>query len=201
MLVINRQPTTDGQDEFNVESKLMVVSYQLSTDNYQLILITINNQPTTNMKIAVFPGSFDPITLGHYDIVERAAPLFDKIIIAIGKNSQKKYMFSLEQREAFIRKTFENFPNVEVDSFEGLTIDYCRSKNVNFILRGLRNPADFEFEKAIAQTNRTLTQENKIETIFLLTSAGKSFISSSIVREIINFGGDYTLLVPDAVRI
>lgn len=199
MLVINRQPTTDGQDKFNVENKLMIVSYQLSTNNYQLILITNNRQP--NMKIAVFPGSFDPITLGHYDIVERAAPLFDKIIIAIGKNSQKKYMFSLEQREAFIRKTFENFPNVEVDSFEGLTIDYCRSKNVNFILRGLRNPADFEFEKAIAQTNRTLTQENKIETIFLLTSAGKSFISSSIVREIINFNGNYELLVPDAVRI
>lgn len=153
------------------------------------------------MRIAVFPGSFDPITLGHYDIVERAAPLFDKIIIAIGQNSQKKYMFSLEQRKDFIRKTFEKFPNVEVDSFEGLTIDYCRSKNVNFILRGLRNPADFEFEKAIAQTNRELTQNNKIETIFLLTSAGKSFISSSIVREIISFGGNYKLLVPDAVRV
>ena len=153
------------------------------------------------MRIAVFPGSFDPITLGHYDIVERATPLFDKIIIAIGQNSQKKYMFSLEQRKEFIRKTFENFPNVEVDSFEGLTIDYCRSRNVNFILRGLRNPADFEFEKAIAQTNRTLTHDNKIETIFLLTSAGKSFISSSIVREIISFKGNYELLVPDAVRV
>ncbi len=153
------------------------------------------------MRIAVFPGSFDPITLGHYDIVERAAPLFDKIIIAIGQNSQKNYMFSLEQRKEFIRKTFENFPNVEVDSFEGLTIDYCRSKGVNFILRGLRYPADFEFEKAIAQTNRELTKDNKIETIFLLTSSGKSFISSSIVREIISFGGNYQLLVPDSVRV
>lgn len=153
------------------------------------------------MKIAVFPGSFDPITLGHYDIIERAVPLFDKIIIAIGQNSQKKYMFSLEQRKEFIKKTFEKFPNVEVDHFEGLTIDYCRSKNVNFIIRGLRNPADFEFEKAIAQTNRLLTHDNKIETIFLLTSAGKSYISSSIVREIITFGGDYTLMVPDAVRV
>ncbi|AZI19697.1 pantetheine-phosphate adenylyltransferase [Chryseobacterium taklimakanense] len=153
------------------------------------------------MRIAVFPGSFDPITLGHYDIVERAYPLFDKIIIAIGQNSQKKYMFSLEQRKEFIKQTFKDFPNVEVDSFEGLTIDYCRSKNVNFILRGLRNPADFEFEKAIAQTNRTLTHDNKIETIFLLTSAGKSFISSSIVREIINFKGNYELMVPDAVRV
>ena len=153
------------------------------------------------MRVAVFPGSFDPITLGHYDIVERAAPLFDKIIIAIGKNSQKKYMFSLEERMEFIKKTFEKFPNVEVDHFEGLTIDYCHSKNVNFILRGLRNPADFEFEKAIAQTNRELTQQNKIETIFLLTSASKSFISSSIVREIITFGGNYELLVPDTVRV
>lgn len=153
------------------------------------------------MRIAVFPGSFDPITLGHYDIVERATPLFDKIIIAIGQNSQKKYMFSLEQRKEFIQKTFKDFPNVEVDSFEGLTIDYCQSKKVNFILRGLRNPADFEFEKAIAQTNRTLTHDNKIETIFLLTSAGKSFISSSIVREIICFKGHYELLVPDSVRV
>ena len=153
------------------------------------------------MRIAVFPGSFDPITLGHYDIVERASPLFDKIIIAIGKNSQKKYMFSLEQRKEFIRNTFKDFPNVEVDDFEGLTVDYCKSKGVNFILRGLRNPADFEFEKAIAQTNRALTRENVIETIFLLTSSGKSFISSSIVREIITHGGEYELLVPDAVRV
>ena len=153
------------------------------------------------MRIAVFPGSFDPITLGHFDIVERAYPLFDKIIIAIGQNSQKKYMFSLEQRMDFIKRTFKDFPNIEVEHFEGLTIDYCRSKNVNFILRGLRNPADFEFEKAIAQTNRELTQENKVETIFLLTSAGKSFISSSIVREIITFNGNYELLVPEAVRV
>lgn len=153
------------------------------------------------MKTAVFPGSFDPITLGHYDIVERAVPLFDKIIIAIGQNSQKNYMFSLEQRMEFIKKTFKDFPNVEVDHFKGLTIDYCRSKDVKFILRGLRNPADFEFEKAIAQTNRTLTQDNKIETIFLLTSSGKSFISSSIVREIISFNGHYQILVPDSVRV
>lgn len=152
------------------------------------------------MRIAVFPGSFDPITLGHYDIVERAAPLFDKIIIAIGKNSQKSYMFSLEKRKEFILKTFEDFQNVEVDDFEGLTVDYCLNKGADFILRGLRNPADFEFEKAIAHTNRTLSHK-KLETVFLLTSSGKSFISSSIVREIISFGGDYQLLVPDAVRV
>ena len=152
------------------------------------------------MKIAVFPGSFDPITLGHYDIVERAAPLFDKIIIAIGQNSQKKYMFPLEKRMDFIRKATEHFDNVEVDFFEGLTVDYCLEKNAQFIIRGLRNPADFEFEKAIAHTNRTLAHK-KLETVFLLTSSGKSFISSSIVREIITHKGEYELLVPDAVRV
>ena len=97
--------------------------------------------------------------------------------------------------------TFKDFPNVEIDSFEGLTVDYCRKRNVNFIIRGLRNPADFEFEKAIVHINRTLTLENKIETIFLLTSSAKSFISSSSVREIISLGGDYTLFVPDVVRV
>ena len=152
------------------------------------------------MKIAVFPGSFDPITLGHYDIIERAVPLFDKLIIAIGQNSDKKYMFPLEKRIEFIKKSVAHFKNVEVDFYEGLTIDYCLKNDAKFILRGLRNPADFEFEKAITHTNRTLARK-KIEIVFLLTSSGKSFISSSIVREIIRHNGDYTLLVPDAVRV
>ncbi len=152
------------------------------------------------MKIAVFPGSFDPITLGHLDIIERAAPLFDKLIIAIGQNSQKKYMFPLEKRIEFLKKSTEEFSNVEVDHFEGLTVDYCLEKDAQYILRGLRNPADFEFEKAIAHTNRTLAHK-KLETVFLLTSSGKSFISSSIVREIITHHGEYELLVPDAVRV
>lgn len=151
-------------------------------------------------RIAVFPGSFDPITLGHLDIIERAVPLFDKLIIAIGQNSQKNYMFPLEKRKEFIQKAVEHFDNVEVDHFEGLTIDFCQEKNAHFLLRGLRNPADFEFEKAIAHTNRTLAHK-KIETVFLLTSSGKSFISSSIVREIITHGGEYELLVPASVRI
>ena len=145
------------------------------------------------MKIAVFPGSFDPITLGHYDIIERAVPLFDKLIIAIGQNSKKNYMFPLEKRIEFIQKSVEHFPNVEVDYYEGLTVDYCAKKNAQYILRGLRNPADFEFEKAITHTN--------LETVFLLTSSGKSFISSSIVREIIAHNGDYSLLVPEAVTL
>ena len=151
-------------------------------------------------RIAVFPGSFDPITLGHLDIIERAVPLFDKIIVAIGTNSSKHYMFSEEQRKKFIEQSVAKFPNVEVDVYEGLTVDYCIEKKAQFILRGLRNPADFEFEKAIAHTNRAITKKD-IETIFLLTSSGKAYISSSIVRDVMRNGGNYTILVPDAVRI
>lgn len=151
-------------------------------------------------RIAVFPGSFDPITLGHYDIIERAVPLFDKIIVAIGQNAQKKYMFSQEQRKKWIEDSFRKFENVEVDTYEGLTVDYCKKKKARFILRGLRNPADFEFEKAIAHTNRAITRRN-IETVFLLTSSGKSYISSSIVRDVIRNGGNYEILVPAEVRI
>ena len=153
------------------------------------------------MKRALFPGSFDPITLGHFDIIKRGVKLFDEVVVAIGINADKKYMFSLEQRQHFIEETFKNEPKVKVMTYEGLTIDFCKKIDAQFILRGLRNPADFEFEKAIAQTNRELTKDNKIETIFLLTSSGKSFISSSIVREIITFGGNYEILVPEAVRV
>jgi len=150
-------------------------------------------------RIAVFPGSFDPITIGHIDIIERAVPLFDKIIVAIGTNSSKNYMFSLEERKEFIAQAVAKYGNVEVDVYEGLTVDYCREKNARFILRGLRNPADFEFEKAIAHTNRAITNHD-IETIFLLTSSGKAYISSSIVRDVMRHGGNYTILVPDVVR-
>ncbi|MFN2262176.1 MAG: pantetheine-phosphate adenylyltransferase [Psychroflexus sp.] len=149
------------------------------------------------MKRAVFPGSFDPVTIGHYDIIMRGLTLFDEIILAIGVNADKKYMFTLEERKQFLEKTFENQPKIIVDTYQGLTVDYCKAKKANFILRGLRNPADFEFEKAIAHTNRKL---KKIETVFLLTSSGKSYISSSIVRDVIRNNGDYTSLVPNAVR-
>jgi len=151
-------------------------------------------------RIAVFPGSFDPITMGHLDIIERAVPLFDKIIVAIGQNAQKKYMFSLKQRKSWIEESLSKFPNIEVETYEGLTVEYCQKKNARFILRGLRNPADFEFEKAIAHTNRAITNRN-IETVFLLTSSGKSYISSSIVRDVIRNGGNYEILVPAEVRI
>ena len=150
------------------------------------------------MKSAVFPGSFDPITLGHIDIIERSIPLFDKIIIAVGSNSQKKYMFSIEKRIAFIKEAFSGYQSSSVMQYDGMTIDLCKKIQVDFIIRGLRNPADFEFEKAIAHTNRALSG---IETVFLLTAAKTSFISSSIVREIISNEGDYTQLVPDSVRI
>ncbi|WP_291122077.1 pantetheine-phosphate adenylyltransferase [Empedobacter sp. UBA7620] len=151
-------------------------------------------------RVAVFPGSFDPITLGHLDIIERAVPLFDKIIVAIGTNSSKNYMFSLEQRIKFIEDSVATFENVEVMAYKGLTVDFCDEVNAQFILRGLRNPADFEFEKAIAHTNRAITNHN-IETIFLLTSSGKAYISSSIVRDVMRNGGKYEILVPDVVRI
>jgi pantetheine-phosphate adenylyltransferase len=150
------------------------------------------------MRKAIFPGSFDPITLGHQDIINRALPLFDEIVIAIGVNADKKYMFSLEERKRFIEETFKNEPKISVITYEGLTIDLCQKINANFILRGLRNPADFEFEKAIAHTNRRLS---KIETVFLLTAAKTSYISSSIVRDVIRNHGEYELLVPEAVRV
>ncbi len=150
------------------------------------------------MKRAIFPGSFDPITLGHEDIITRAVSLFDEVIVAIGINAEKKYMFSLEERMQFIKDSFANEPRVTVVSYEGLTVDFCKKNNVKFILRGLRNPADFEFEKAIAHTNRDLAP---IETVFLLTAAKTSYIASSIVRDVIRNHGDYTKLVPKSVRV
>jgi len=149
-------------------------------------------------KIAVFPGSFDPITLGHFDLIKRSIPLFDKIIVAIGVNADKKYMFSLEDRKRFIEESFADEPSISVVVYKGLTIDLCKKMKAKFILRGLRNPADFEFEKAIAHTNRKLS---KIETVFLLTASNTSYISSSIVRDVLRNGGEYELLVPPAVRI
>lgn len=148
------------------------------------------------MKKAVFPGSFDPITLGHVDILNRALPLFDEIVIALGVNSEKKYMFSLEQRRSFVEKCFPNNKKITLDNYSGLTVDFCKKNQAEFILRGLRNPADFEFEKAIAINNRKIAN---IETVFLLTSPETSFISSSIVRDILKNGGDATSLLPEGL--
>jgi len=150
------------------------------------------------MKRALFPGSFDPLTSGHYDIIKRGVTLFDEVVVAIGVNSSKKYMFTLKERMDFIKESFKDEPKIKVVSYKGLTVDFCQELGIEFILRGLRNPADFEFEKAIAHTNRDLAP---IETVFLLTAASTSYISSSIVREVIRNNGDYTKLVPNSVRV
>ncbi|MEY2970287.1 MAG: hypothetical protein RLZZ599_660 [Bacteroidota bacterium] len=149
-------------------------------------------------RVALFPGSFDPITLGHVDIIERAVPLFDEIRIAVGTNSAKNYLFSLEQRVQWIKETFAHEPKITVITYEGLTVDFAQTQGVQFLLRGLRNPADFEFEKAIAQANREMVPN--LETVFLLTSARYAYISSSIVREVFNHGGDFKKFVPNTVR-
>jgi len=149
------------------------------------------------MRRALFPGSFDPITKGHEDIIIRGLNLFDEIVIGVGINSEKKYMFSSEKRINFIKNLFIKSNKISVTSYEGLTVNFCKTINANYILRGLRNPGDFEFEKAIAHTNRKLSG---IETVFLLTSVETSFISSGIVREIILNNGDYRSLVPNSVK-
>ena len=148
------------------------------------------------MKKAVFPGSFDPITVGHLDIVKRGIKIFDEIIIAIGDNTDKKYMFSKEKRVEFVERTFSDYDKVKIESYNGLTVDFCKKNNIEFMIRGLRNPADFEFEKSIALTNREITG---IETIFFLTSPENSFISSSIVRDLIINRGDYKLFIPKGI--
>ena len=145
---------------------------------------------------AVFPGSFDPITLGHVDIVERALPLFDEIIVAIGINANKKYMWSLEQRMEFLKSTFANEPKIRVSSYEGLTANFCKEQGAEFILRGLRNPLDFSYEKTISQSNLRVAD---IESVFLISSPGTSHISSTIVRDIARNGGDFSMFVPDGI--
>jgi pantetheine-phosphate adenylyltransferase len=150
------------------------------------------------MKTAIFPGSFDPITLGHQDIIEKSLNLFDNVIIGVGQNNEKKYMFSAEQRRDFVEKTFQSIDNIEVKIYEGLTVDFCKKNNANYIIRGLRNVSDFEFEKTIALTNRRLSG---IETVFFLTSAKNSYISSGIVRELIINNGDYSLLIPKGLNL
>ncbi len=149
-------------------------------------------------KIAVFPGSFDPTTIGHVDIISRALPLFDQIIIGIGINSQKKYLFPLEKRMEWLKKIYEFEPRVSVESYTGLTIKFCETHEVQFILRGIRSAGDFEFEKAVAQTNRVLSRN--IETIFILANPSLSSVSSSIVRDVIVNGGDAKSFIPEEIE-
>jgi len=150
-------------------------------------------------RIAIFPGSFDPITKGHENIILRASQLFDKIIVAVGNNSDKNSFFTLEQRVEFIKQTFVTKSGIEVDTYDGLTVEYCKKMNARFILRGLRSSLDFEYEKSISQLNRNLAGD--IDTVFLITAPEFAAISSTIVREILANKGDVTPFIPDNVSL
>jgi pantetheine-phosphate adenylyltransferase len=149
--------------------------------------------------IAVFPGSFDPFTLGHESIVRRVLPLFDQVIVGIGINSHKNYYFTLEKRKEWIAKVFADEKKVSVQTFSGLTINFCRKVNAKFIVRGLRTTTDLEFEKAIAQMNKTMA--NEIETLFILPTPELSAINSTIIRDIVRNGGDASSFVPAAIDL
>jgi len=148
-------------------------------------------------SICLFPGTFDPLTLGHVDIIDRAIPLFDKIIVGIGLNTSKAPMFSAEQRLQWINEIYKNQPKVEGGIYEGLTINYCKKIEARFILRGIRYMSDFEYEKTIADANRTL--DKSIETIFLTCEPKYTSVASTIVRDIIRNGGDSSHFLPDVV--
>jgi pantetheine-phosphate adenylyltransferase len=150
-------------------------------------------------KIAVFPGSFDPITIGHVDLIKRAIPLFDKIYIAIGVNSQKVALFDLETRMKWLKEVFKDEPKIHVDTFEKLTVNYCEKINAKYIIRGLRNASDFDYEKTISQLNHMIG--NGVETVFLISQPNFGHISSTIVREIIKGGGDPSLFIPKEIKI
>ena len=145
------------------------------------------------MKKAIFPGSFDPFTNGHKDIVDQALNVFDEIIIAVGKNSSKSYMFSLKERISFIRKSFKTNSKVTIESYSDLTINFCESQNINFLVRGLRNINDFVFEKDTKDIQETFSS---IKTIYFISGKNFSYVSSTLVRDLIKFGGKYDHLLP-----
>ena len=149
------------------------------------------------IRSALFPGTFDPITIGHLDIIQRALPLFDRLIIGIGRNANKSAMFSEEQRLRWIKEIYNNNPNVEAVVYEGLTVDCCKRVNANFILRGIRYVNDFEYEKAIADMNRSM--DNHIETVFLTCLPQFTSVASTLVRDVIRNGGDASQFLPDLV--
>lgn len=146
------------------------------------------------MKTALFPGSFDPITIAHVDILKRSLPLFDKVVIGIGLNSSKQGFLSAEKREEIVKTIFTDYPNIEVQLYEGLTVDFCRKINAQYMIRGVRSVADFEYEKAIAQINQTMMPE--VETIIILSKPEYSAISSTIVRDILRYHGDISKFLP-----
>ncbi len=149
-------------------------------------------------NIAVFPGTFDPITVGHEDIINRASPLFDEIIVAIGINTKKTTLFPIETRIEWIKKTFVSNPKITIQSYEGLTVDFCKKNNAKFLIRGLRNGSDFDYESHIAQLNKALW--NDIETIFITSSPELSYISSTLVRDLIIHQADYQRYLPEGIR-
>jgi pantetheine-phosphate adenylyltransferase len=153
----------------------------------------------TNKRIALFPGSFDPITKGHEALVLRAIPLFDEVIVSVGVNAVKQCMFTLEQRLEFISATFKAYPSVKVTTYQGLTINYAAQIGANTILRGLRNSTDFDYEKSIAQMNKAINTH--VDTIFLITDPELAAISSTILRELIKGGADVKPFLPLAVTL
>lgn len=174
----------------------LMKEYELNSIIFECIFRVLNL--FISMRIAVFPGSFDPITIGHVDIIYKALPLFDKFIIAIGINTQKKSLFSLEQREEWIKEVFKNEPKIIVDHFEGLTADYARKISAHYLVRGLRNGSDFDYEKTISQVNKVLNKD--LETMFFISSPEVAHISSTVVREIISGGGDASSFIPKAIK-
>ena len=150
------------------------------------------------MKIAIFPGSFDPITIGHIDLIERSSKLFDKVVIAIGQNSQKNYVFSMEQRMLWIEKVAAKYDNIVVSSYKGLTVNFAKTEKAGYLVRGLRNASDFDYEKTISQLNNIIGEG--LETVFFIAHPGMSHISSTIVREIIKGKGNVSQFVPDFIN-
>ncbi len=148
-------------------------------------------------RICLFPGTFDPVTLGHTDIINRALPLFDRIVVGIGVNSSKSPMFSAEQRMQWFQEIYKDEPKVESVTFEGLTVDYCKTIGAKFILRGIRFVSDFEYEKSIADANRTMDKD--IETVFLTGEPKYTSVASTIVRDILKNGGNASPFLPEAV--
>jgi pantetheine-phosphate adenylyltransferase len=150
------------------------------------------------MKTALYPGSFDPVTLGHLDIIQRASQMFDTVIVAVMCNSAKTPLFTLDERVKMIKESVKDLDNVIIESFDGLLINYCREKNIHIVIRGLRAITDFEYELQIAQTNKELSH-NQVDTVFLTTNLKYSYLSSSVVKEIASYNGDITPCVPDFV--
>jgi pantetheine-phosphate adenylyltransferase len=146
------------------------------------------------MKTALFPGSFDPITIAHVDILKRSIPLFDRVVLGIGLNSSKQGFLPIETREAIVKSVFKDYPNVEIATYEGLTVDFCKTVGANYMIRGIRSVGDFEYERAIAQINQTMMPN--VETIFILSKPEYSAISSTIVRDILRNHGDVSPFLP-----